>query len=299
MQRSGLVIAALIIATTAAASSTAAEEISAEELVERAEVASHDPAALERLKDVDVVDGRPVDLERVLAGADGNEIEERARALAAQSEADGVSLDPAALRDESKRILADDRFQATPVPRPFRGILRQIADWLEPVGDFLNAIFEPIGDFFSSIAARTPGGGQALWLIAGAVVIAVALFQAKRVIDRRTATAAKRVKLPRSARDDPKQLETLAAEAEQRGNHDLAVRLRFRAGVLRLGLAEVIPLRSSLTTGDLKRLLASPDFDRLGDDFDEIVYGGRNAGARDAQAARAGWAEIMRQKVAG
>jgi hypothetical protein len=59
----------------------------------------------------------------------------------------------------------------------------------------------------------------------------------------------------------------------------------------------VIPLRDSLTTGDVKRKLQQPEFDRLANTFDEIVYGRRNPEQADVEDSRAGWPRVL--KAAG
>ena len=70
------------------------------------------------------------------------------------------------------------------------------------------------------------------------------------------------------------------------------MRLRFRAGLLRLDARELIEYRPSLTTGEVADAVASPAFARVGADFDEIAYGGRAGPARPTRrrAARDGGA---------
>ena len=57
---------------------------------------------------------------------------------------------------------------------------------------------------------------------------------------------------------DPGELERLADEAERRGDLEIALRLRFRAGLLRLGRAQALELRPSLTTREARRALRNP-----------------------------------------
>ncbi|MDP9404843.1 MAG: hypothetical protein M3P85_16340, partial [Actinomycetota bacterium] len=59
-----------------------AENVSREQLEALAGQARRDPAALRRLRQVDAVDGRRVDLGRALAGAEGQVLDARLRALA-------------------------------------------------------------------------------------------------------------------------------------------------------------------------------------------------------------------------
>ena len=65
------------------------------------------------------------------------------------------------------------------------------------------------------------------------------------------------------------------------------MRLRFRAGLLRLDRRRVIVYRPSLTTGEVARAIGSPAFAEVGDRFDAIAYGGRPAEQEDAEAAQA------------
>ena len=73
----------------------------------------------------------------------------------------------------------------------------------------------------------------------------------------------------------------------------MALRLRFRAGLLRLGRARVLPLRPSLRTREARRALRSSRFDRLARDFDEVVYGGRSPSAADVETARTEWPRVV------
>ncbi len=97
----------------------------------------------------------------------------------------------------------------------------------------------------------------------------------------------------RGRSEDPAELERLADEAERRGDLEIALRLRFRAGLLRLGRARALPLRPSLRTREARRALGSARFDRLARDFDEVVYGGRPPSEVDVEAARSEWPQVV------
>ena len=71
------------------------------------------------------------------------------------------------------------------------------------------------------------------------------------------------------------------------------MRLRFRAGLIRLGRADRLPLRNSLTSGQAADLLHLDDFDSLARDFDEVVYGRRPPGLDDVARAREEWARVL------
>jgi len=91
----------------------------------------------------------------------------------------------------------------------------------------------------------------------------------------------------------PDELDRLADVAEREGDYFTAVRLRFRAGVLRLHASQRIELDRDTTTGILRRTLADPRFDVLSRRFDEIVYGEQGAGAADVAQQRSLWPQIL------
>jgi hypothetical protein len=279
-----------------------AEGITRDELLERAEIAAFDDDALEELKEVDFVDGHRVDMERLLAGARGKEIADRMTVLASQEFRRGTDVSSATVRAEADRILQQERFQQPDVPRPFKGVLEALADFFDPVTRFVDRVYSAISNFFGDLSREVPGGPVVLWVLLALIVLGLSLWLSQRIVGRRAREGVTNLKAARAGRqNDPRKLEAEANDAERRGDHELAIRLRFRAGLLRLGLAKVIPFRGSLTTGELRRLLTSPEFDRLGADFDEIVYGGRQAGPDDVVAARTGWERVLKsqnQKVA-
>lgn len=277
--------AALAVAGLFAAAPASAEEVSTEELHQLAQRAAEDPAALARLRRVDAVEGRAVDLELALEGATGDDLRARLQVLdpgpALAGGAGGATSDDP--RADAERILDDRRFRESPVPRPFRGILRTLGRWLEPIG-------EPLGRFFGAIADEP----ALLLLIAGAVV-ALAVFASISVIRRRSKAGVEHARRRRfgGRHEDPDDLDRRAAAAEEGGDLDLALRLRFRAGVLRLDRAGVVDDRPALTTGVLTRQLPSPVLRDLAAAFEQVAYGGRPASPADVAAARTGWPQVL------
>jgi len=132
-----------------------------------------------------------------------------------------------------------------------------------------------------------------LWtVLAAAVVLAAGAVTTTTI--RRRAVAIERTRaaaLPET--EDPRALERAADRAERDGDWERAVRLRFRAGLLRLDRRHVIDYRPSLTTGEVARAVGSPAFADVGERFDAIAYGGRPAAREDAEHARRGWAEVL------
>ena len=95
--------------------------------------------------------------------------------------------------------------------------------------------------------------------------------------------------------DDPKALDRRAAEAEAAGDLEAALRLRFRAGLLRLDARGAISFRPSISTHEVRRALRSEDFDALAATFDDVVYGGRPPQDEDVERrARERWPERRR-----
>jgi hypothetical protein len=193
-------------------------------------------------------------------------------------------LNPAGARAQARRVLSEPRFHGSHLPRPFHGVL----SWLGQHLHFVARAWDWLGS--------AVGGAFHLWLIVGAIIVAIAVFVALRLARRRityeTAEAARRA---RAAEEDPRALERAAEDAERRGELELALRLRFRAGLLRLGRASVLPLRPSLRTREARQALRSARFDRLANDFDEVVYGRRDPIPDDVVTAREEWPRVFEE----
>jgi hypothetical protein len=274
----GAVVAAgvVLLATLAAQPAGADTSAHIRALAARAE---HDPVALAQLRNVTVVDGRPVDFAALLH-ASGPALQGRLRVLAVAGPPTATRPDAAA---QATHILSERRFTGSPVPRPFHRVLA----WLGGKLSFVDRFVRRLGRL-------VPGGSAAVWTILCAIVVGIAAAVAIRIARRREG---KLVALDQRTRrrelDDPGALERAAAQAEERGEFELALRLRFRAGLIRLGRADRLPLRDSLTSGQAADLLHLEDFDALARDFDEVVYGRRPPGRDDVVRAREEWARVL------
>lgn len=194
------------------------------------------------------------------------------------------AVDPDAARRAAEGILADERFHPRRGPRPFAGFFRRLGE----------LVVDPILRFFRSIADVFPDVGTVPWLLlAVAVVVAAALLTARLSARPGRRRFAGRPVGGDEEGLDPDELERRAAEAEGRGELDTALRLRFRAGLLRLADVGVLRLRPGLTNAAVSRTLRSPRFDQLALDFDEVAYGGRPATPDDIAAARSAWPAVL------
>lgn len=279
-------ILALIAAVPAIAGATHATSAELSSLAERAR---SDPAALSELRAVDRVDGRAYAIEEALAGARGEELERRLGEIAAIAPRDGVPKDPEAARGEAGEILSGNRYEGSDVPRPFKGVLDRIGEWLEPVRDWFD-------DAFDNVADVTPGGGSTLWSLFAAAMLLLLLTLGQRTLrDRAEAGAEARLTAAHPDRDTPASLDRAADRAEKEGDLETALRLRFRAGLLRLDARHAITFRPSISTREVSRALNSPEFDQLAALFDGVVYGGREASAEDIASSRRGWDAVLRE----
>lgn len=267
---------ALLLAPSAAARSATPAQVRA-----LARAAATDPAALEQLKQIDEVGGVHVNLRRALGHAQAASRRARLRVLAAGGAP--VSTGRGDSRRQARAILAQRRYRGTPVPRPFHGILGWIADRL----GFLSRAVHWLG-------RRVPGGPHGVWTALAFLVVGIAVFVAVRIGRRRAGRSLDASgQTLRGRLLDPAELEARAESAEARGDLEAALRLRFRAGLLRLGRSRALPLRDSLTSAEARRTLASADFDALARDFDEVVYGRRAPRPDDVAAARERWPQVV------
>jgi hypothetical protein len=184
-------------------------------------------------------------------------------------------------------VLAEDRFQQDRVPGPFRRIL----DW---IGDRLP---NPSVDWLDDLL---PGGRSVVWIVLASVLAVFAAVVSRLFLTRRVSAGVTAARLEAAARDeDPRSLDRRAEAAEAAGDLEAALRLRFRAGLLRLDEHGTIVFRPSISTYEVRRTLASEDFDALAAAFDDIVYGGREASAADLEAARERWPRVHKDNVNG
>jgi hypothetical protein len=195
-------------------------------------------------------------------------------------------------RERAGEILSERRFQEPDVPRPLQGPLDALGRALEKAVGWLDSTFGGLVDW-------VPGGPGVGWTALSALVLAGAVLLALRIAEPRGRDLERqRAEAQAGERPDPAALEEQADRAERAGDLELAIRLRFRAGVLRLEERGDIDLRPPLTSGILARRLRSPEFEALARRFDEIAYGGRAAEPRDAALAKQVWGSVVKRGAA-
>lgn len=285
--RSALVASsAALLFLVFAAPNAVADTATADEVRSLARRAGTDPGALERLKNIDSVDGRLVDLETALDNAEPEELAERLEILAEELP-NPPSISSEQARDQAADVLAQGKFEERDIPRPFRGILNEIGDRLRPVGEWFVEL------------ANDLTGGRPEWLLGllAAIVVAIAAMVARRIIHKRARDAVDRPGTRHetaglSAHD----LESQADEAERDGLLETAIRLRFKAGLVRLAESGAIPARVSLTSEEIAAFVRSRDFEEIAATFDEVVYGRRAPATADLTRSKTGWAAVLRSR---
>jgi hypothetical protein len=191
-----------------------------------------------------------------------------------------AAVDPDEARKVARDILGGRRYRSSPAPRP----LRKPLTW---IGDRVRSFFHWIGRGIDHV----PG---LLWLLlAGVALVLVVVFIAMHVRGRRNPERHARAADTMDGTEDPRELERQADAAEREGRLDDALRLRFRAGLLRLGARGAIRYRPSVTTNEVRRVLGSETFDELARTFDAVAYGGRGAATPDLDTARREWPRVV------
>jgi hypothetical protein len=286
VRTAGRLVATLVAALALAApTSAAAEAVTSAKLTTLGERAATDAAARDRLLAVDEVDGQRVDVRAALGTARGRAITERVLLIAASVRA-ARSGSPAESRRQAAEILDDRRFTGSGIPRPFEKPIAWLGDQVRPILAWIN-----------DRGASVPGGPLAVWIALSALVLLAAGTITSTTIRRRALAIERRRAAAAPEAENPAALERAADEAERNGDWERAVRLRFRAGLLRLDRRRVLTYRPSLTTGEVARAVGVPSFTDVGARFDEIAYGGRTAEREDAEAARTGWKTVLEQAV--
>ncbi len=193
-------------------------------------------------------------------------------------------------RRQAAHILSQPPFTNRPphVPDPLGGVLRDIGHWLGDVArpfarlwkdgfSLVHGVFGSFTDPVLIVLAVVAGGVVAWWFIRRRTRIGVH----------------KESETPATPSDRAADLEAAAATAEAEGDLEAAVRLRFRAGLVRLESAGIIAGPLVTTTRHVSEALRNPTFDHLAERHEAIAYAGATASPVDATSAREGWPRVI------
>jgi hypothetical protein len=215
----------------------------------------------------------------------------RGYAQAAQPSPGGFA---ASARHQARQILSGSQYQTRPERsfRPFAGVLGAI-------GRFFHRVFAPLWRFLVDHLFHPVSGPLSdvlgnWWPLLVLFVALIAGVLVGRIVIKRRSVRSRTVarEITDAEFEDPDGLDVMARQAELDGDMQAAVRLRFRAGVIRLERMGVINRAPTLTDRELSRSLRSDTFDALASDLESIVYGGATATEQQAADALSGWSKI-------
>jgi hypothetical protein len=199
-------------------------------------------------------------------------------------------------RRQAVHILSQPPFVNKPsrIPDPLAGVLHAIGR------AFDDTVGKPLGWLgrHLSVAAHDVFG-RFTWLALILLALGIGVLAATLLIRRRTRIGKRDTTAVLAALtgEDAGMLEAEADAAEQRGDLEEAVRLRFRAGLARLESAGVIASRLVTTTEQVRRTVHNPTFDGLAIRHEAIAYAGQTASLTDAGSAREGWPRVIKEVV--
>jgi len=199
-------------------------------------------------------------------------------------------------RRQANEILSKAPYRKSPghTPRPLAGVFHAL-------GSALHAVIGRPAEWLYHHLLLHIGHGFTMafggwWeLVLGAMAVALGVFVGVLIVRRRTRVSARLTTTGsmRTSVEDPDDIERRAADAESAGDHEAAVRLRFRAGLVRLGRKGIVVNQDALTGRQLSSVLHSPTFDTLARRHERIVYAGDRATAVDSTAARQSWPQVL------
>lgn len=180
--------------------------------------------------------------------------------------------------EEIERAVADELAQ----PKYRLG-----APWWTRLIEWLEQVWVRIVEWMTD-ASDYVGGPVIMAILVGGVVLAVAALLTFNLGKRRARRVDERIRREHEAARglDPVSLEQAAESAQARGNHAEALRLLFRAALIRMDRLGLIDLRPGTTSGTVASSLDSSEFDRVATRFDSVVYGGKPASADDVSMVR-------------
>ena len=273
----GVAIAVVIVVLIASAGPAAAVDATAQDVARLAERAVTDPAARDELAEVTSVGGIPVDFSAILDARDESDVLARLDTLATDIARDATpNHDHSNVTEEARDILSKPPYVARSASRP--GLMDRI-------GNFIAGLFPRSG----SSALLT------LVLLIGGILALIPLF---RWLAQRNANWTALDGIEEKPRERSHQLGEAADRAESDRDIELALRLRFRAGVTALAERGALDHPVSASTSTVRRLVQG-GLDGFLVRFDEIVYGRKPPNEADLVEARRGWTHLVDEASKG
>jgi hypothetical protein len=208
----------------------------------------------------------------------------------------GSSNFSSSARHQAQTILSKPPYKTTPshTPRPLAGVIHAL-------GRALNAVLgRPSRWLYHHLLLQVGHGFRSAfggwWVVVlGVIAVTLGVMAGVLIVRRRTRISARQ---PESRSidggpDDPTEIERQAAAAESAGDYETAVRLRFRAGLLRLQGRGIIVDPGAQTDRQLAATLRSEIFDSLAGRHEMIVYARDPANPTDAETARTEWPRVL------
>jgi hypothetical protein len=191
-------------------------------------------------------------------------------------------VDPDVAREQARDILSGARYESgDAVPRPLRGPLEWLGDRLRPLWEWL-----------ADVASAVP---WPVWVALAVAIVAAIVWALVCANERRRLAGARHEGVEAGERPDPAVLEAEAERAERAGDLARAVRLRFRAGLLRLDLQGTTDASASTTNTEVRATVDSATFDTLSESFEEIAYRERAATGDDTTHSRNDWPRVLEE----
>ncbi len=212
------------------------------------------------------VDGRPVDLRRVLTGSSARV---RARLAALRAQPPARPPEAAAARRSAAAILAGPDYRTRE-----GGLLARALSWLAGLLSIPSGASGVVGLIVLGLVVAA---------VAGLVALLVGSARRAQRGARPPAGAAGALGVGSASAEE---LDRRAAAAESAGRFEDAMRLRLAAALTRLDAAGAIRVRRDTTVGQVAGWLRSAHFDAAAVRFAGVVYGRRPPTADDASALR-------------
>jgi hypothetical protein len=149
-----------------------------------------------------------------------------------------------------------------------------------------------VWEWLADVASAVP---WPVWAALAVAVVAAIVWAIVRGNERRRLTAGRHEAVEAGERPDPAALEAEADRAERAGDLARAVRLRFRAGLLRLDMQGTTDASASTTNTEVRAAVGSTTFDTLSESFEEIAYRERAATDGDSKHARDDWPRVLEE----